>query len=92
MTSIAKPQMSSEAEIRQLLASILGPEVANAVSAEELIFERGIIDSLHLVELVSRMESRFGFQVEGHELAPENFGSIGAIAAYVDGKRARSAR
>lgn len=80
--------MTSEGEIRQLLDPIVGPEIAGSLSADELIFERGMIDSLHLVEIVSRIESRFGFEVQGDELAPENFGSIGAMAAYVDSKRA----
>lgn len=84
--------MTSEEEIRQLLDSIVGPEIVGAIGADELIFERGVIDSLHLVELVTRIESRFGFEVEGDELAPENFASIAAITAYVDGKRALTAR
>lgn len=80
--------MTSEREIRQQLDSIVGPEVLEAVSDDDLLFERRIIDSLHLVELVSRIESQFGFEVAGDELTPENFASISAMVAYVDRKRA----
>lgn len=77
---------SSETEIRDLLASIVGHEVLDGVGDDELIFERRIVDSLHLVELVSEIETRFRFEVQGNELTPENFASIRAMAAYVDSR------
>jgi acyl carrier protein len=76
----------SEAEVRGVLSSIVGPEVADALGDDELIFERGVVDSMHLVELVSAFESRFGFVVEGDELTPENFASIHAMSSYVNRK------
>ncbi len=48
----------------------------------------GIIDSLGFVELVEEVQSRFGMVIEDVEITEENFGSIGAIAAYVERKRA----
>jgi acyl carrier protein len=49
----------------------------------------GIIDSLGFVELVEEVQSRFGMVIDDVEITEENFGSIDAIAGYVERKRAR---
>jgi acyl carrier protein len=46
-----------------------------------------IVDSLGFVELVEEVQSRYGIAVEDVEITEENFGSIDAIARYVEGKR-----
>lgn len=48
----------------------------------------GVIDSLGFVELVEEVQSRFGISIEDVEITEENFGSIDAIAGYVERKRA----
>jgi acyl carrier protein len=48
----------------------------------------GVIDSLGFVELVEEVQSRFGVAIEDVEITEENFGSIDAIAGYVERKRA----
>ena len=48
----------------------------------------GIIDSLGFVELVEEVQTRFGLLVDDVEITEENFGSIDAIAGYVERKRA----
>jgi acyl carrier protein len=47
----------------------------------------GIVDSLGFVELVEEVQSRYGVEVQDVEITEENFGSIDAIAGYVEGKR-----
>ncbi|MFN8161345.1 MAG: acyl carrier protein [Solirubrobacterales bacterium] len=47
----------------------------------------GVIDSLGFVELVEEVGSRFGIAVEDVEITEENFGSIDAIARFVERKR-----
>lgn len=49
----------------------------------------GIIDSLAFVELVEEVQARFDVAVDDVEITEENFGSIDAIAGYVEAKRAR---
>ena len=49
----------------------------------------GIVDSLGFVELVEEVQSRYGLQVEDVEITEENFGSIDAIAGFVERKQAR---
>ncbi len=48
----------------------------------------GIVDSLGFVELVEEVQSRFGVSIDDIEITEENFGSIDAIAAFVERKRA----
>jgi acyl carrier protein len=52
------------------------------------ILALGIVDSLGFVELVEEVQSRFGMVVEDVEITEENFGSIDAIAVFVERKRA----
>ena len=48
----------------------------------------GVVDSLGFVELVEEVQTRYGVTVEDVEITEENFGSIDAIATYVERKRA----
>ena len=48
----------------------------------------GVIDSLGFVELVEEVQARYGVQVSDVEITEDNFGSVGAIVAFIDRKRA----
>ena len=48
----------------------------------------GIVDSLGFVEIVEEVESRYAVGVQDVEITEENFGSVDAIARYVERKRA----
>jgi len=61
-----------------------GRDVAN----DELLIENGVMTSLQTVELVTFLEDEFGITVEDEEFDEENFGSVEAIAALVEGKAA----
>jgi acyl carrier protein len=61
-----------------------GRDVAN----DELLVEKGVMTSLQTVELVTFLEDEFGITVEDDEFDEENFGSVDAIAALVEGKAA----
>jgi acyl carrier protein len=48
----------------------------------------GVVDSLGFVELVEEVQAKFGIAIDDVEITEENFGSINAIAGYVERKRA----
>jgi acyl carrier protein len=48
----------------------------------------GIIDSLGFVELVEEVQSRYSVAIDDVEITEQNFGSIDAITAFVERKRA----
>lgn len=58
------------------------------VGNDELLIENGVMTSLQTVELVTFLEDEFGITVEDEEFDEENFGSVDAIAALVEGKAA----
>jgi acyl carrier protein len=45
-----------------------------------------VVDSLGFVELVEEVQDRFGIEVRDVEITEENFGSVTAMAAFVDRK------
>ena len=47
----------------------------------------GVIDSLGFVELVEHVEATYGLAVQDVEITEENFGSIAAIAGFVEARR-----
>jgi acyl carrier protein len=51
----------------------------------------GIVDSTGMLEVIAFVERTLGVQVADDELLPENFDSIGRIAAFVERKSARAA-
>jgi acyl carrier protein len=51
------------------------------------LIERGVLDSLGIMHLVSFVEAEYGIIVEDEDLVPAHFGTIAAIAGYVGSKR-----
>ena len=52
------------------------------------LVQLGVIDSLGFVELVEEVQARYGVTVNDLEITEDNFGSIEAIAAFVERKQA----
>ncbi len=46
-------------------------------------FDTGVLDSLSLLDFVSHIERRYQIPVPGPDIAPENFGSLAAVVAYL---------
>ena len=57
---------------------------------DDSLLEEGIIDSLGLLEVVTFIEGEFAIAVEDEEVTLDNFGSVGAIASYVESRGAES--
>jgi acyl carrier protein len=55
---------------------------------DDRFLELGVIDSLALIELVEQIRARYAIEVEDVEITEENFGSVAALVAFVEGKRA----
>jgi len=48
--------------------------------------ERGVIDSIGMMELVGLLDSTFGIRVSDDELMPENLDSIASICSFLQRK------
>jgi acyl carrier protein len=57
------------------------------VSESDSLLEKGVIDSVAMVELVSFIEQTFEIRIHDEELMPENFDSLAAMGAYITSKR-----
>jgi acyl carrier protein len=57
------------------------------VAIDEPLIERGVLDSLGIMHLVTFVESEYGVTIDDEDLVPEHFGTIGAVARLVEGKR-----
>ena len=68
---------------RFILSDLLDGDESDWLSDDVLLLEQGLIDSASVVTLVAFLEDRFRIQVDDLELFPENFASVGHIAAFV---------
>ena len=69
-----------QAELTALFARDLSVQVP---SPETDLLETGRLDSVGMVELLVRLEERFGVRVEIENLEIEQFRSVAAIATFI---------
>ncbi len=56
------------------------------IELETDFFDKGIIDSTGVIELVSFLEERFNISVEDDELIPENLSSLKRVDSFLEKK------
>jgi len=54
-----------------------------AVRDDESLFDKGVIDSMGIVELIGFLESEFSVAVRDDDVSEQNLGSLTSIARYV---------
>lgn len=59
------------------------------LAQDDDLIETGVLDSLAFIELVAQIGRRYRIEVADTDVTGENFGSIAAIARYVDDRRPR---
>jgi acyl carrier protein len=57
------------------------------ISNHDLLLEKGILDSLGILDVVTFVESEFNVAVDDEDLLPENFESIHAMTGFVQAKK-----
>ncbi len=53
------------------------------VVKDTALLEKGILDSLGILDVVSFLETEFSIVVSDDELVPDNFQTLGALSAFV---------
>ena len=71
-------------EILEMLKE-LRPE--NDFASSAAFFEDALLDSFDLLSLISMLEEKYGIQVDGLDIVPENFMDVDAIIALVGKSR-----
>ena len=75
-------------EVRTLLSHLGTEGDLTTVGNEDSLLESGVLDSAAMVELIMRLEDRFGIAIDEDDLVPENFDSIAAITAFLEAVKA----
>jgi len=76
-----------EQQIRSFIVdNFLFGDTDRKVAGTDSFLELGIIDSTGVMELVTFLESSFGFKVEDAELIPENLDSVDGLVALIGRK------
>jgi acyl carrier protein len=81
--------MATKDTIREILITDLRYQGSSDTLTDEYhLIDNHVIDSLDMLKLVSLIEERFDVEIDDEDLVPDNFGTIGSIAGYVETKRA----
>lgn len=77
-----------EQEVRTFLAEnfSLGKDISH-LSGSQSLTERGFIDSVGIVEVLTFLETRFEIQISDDETVPENIDTIDNIVRFIGTKR-----
>ena len=73
--------MSTRDEIRRFISDSF---LVDGFADDDSFLGGGLIDSLGILQLVSFVETTYGFSVPDADLKPDNFDSVAKLAAYVE--------
>ncbi|MGQ0703275.1 MAG: acyl carrier protein [Gemmatimonadales bacterium] len=76
--------MSLAEDLARFIKSTLVRDGGPAPMPDESLIDRGLIDSLGLIQLVSFLESTYGVRIPDHFMVPDRFESIRTIEAMVE--------
>ena len=57
------------------------------VAEQDHLLEKGVVDSMGMVELLTFLQDRFGVEPADDEITEDNFATLARIAAFVRAKR-----
>jgi acyl carrier protein len=76
--------------VRALLADVASPERIATVGDSDDLFDAGIVDSFGVLQVIEKIEDKFGVSIPNDELIPQNLWSVAAIVGLI--KRLGAAR
>ena len=81
--------MATIDKVRDLLDETLGlgGRASNMTASTPLLGNIPELDSMAVVEVVTRLESEFSIRIHDDEISAETFASLGSLAAFIDAKR-----
>ncbi len=90
---MSKPNPTIESKqinesVRQFILEHFPSARRRPLADGDALLQSGIIDSLGVLDVVTFLEEEFKVTVDDEDLTPENFQSIGQIAAFVEKKKA----
>ncbi|HEY5599804.1 MAG TPA: acyl carrier protein [Candidatus Manganitrophaceae bacterium] len=70
-----------------IVETFLYGDQSAAPRKEDSFMEKGIIDSMGVLELVTYLETKMGIPVYDEEIIPSNFDSVEKLTRYIKRKR-----
>lgn len=71
--------------MREELLNLLKEEYPDVDFEEERLVDDGIMDSITLVGVIGTISMEYGIQIPYEEIVAENFNSLDAMAALIEG-------
>lgn len=84
MTNESITQAPTQHVLAEVLAELLGGDSERYTPGTELFGSLPELDSLALVELITVIEERFGFELDEDDITAEVFGTVDSLAAHID--------
>ena len=78
--------MNIEATVEQYILTELLNNRRTKIDPAESLVSSGLLDSLSLWQLIAFLEEEFGITVDASDMLVDNFQTINAIKAYLEGK------
>ena len=72
--------------IRSFIAEVF---IVDNFDDDASFMEQGVIDSTGMLELISFVETTYGFKIADNELVPQNLDSLNHVAAFIERKKGR---
>ncbi|KZY31633.1 MULTISPECIES: acyl carrier protein [unclassified Oleiphilus] len=81
--------MSNEATLRTfILENYMFTDNQDELKNDDSFLDKGILDSMGILEVIALLEDDFNITVEDEEMVPENLDSINNLLAYISKKSA----
>jgi acyl carrier protein len=77
-------QAQTHLALAEVLAELLGGGAERYTPDTELFGSLPELDSLALVELITAVEVRFGFELDEDDITAEVFGTVESLAAHIE--------
>lgn len=84
MTHELSTATPTQQALAKMLSELLGGAGERYGPDTELFGSLPELDSLALVELITAIEERFGFELDEDDITAEVFGTVQSLAAHVD--------
>ncbi|MEU1055526.1 phosphopantetheine-binding protein [Streptomyces sp. NPDC005876] len=84
---MSSPQTMTDEITGKILAFLSAATGGRKLTPDQDYIAEGLIDSLLALELVTRVETLFGIEVEVDDLDLDNFRTASRVAAFVSRKR-----
>lgn len=84
MTHELTTRTATQHVLAGVLAELLGGGPERYPPDTELFGSLPELDSLALVELITVIEERFGFELDEDDITAEVFGTVASLAAHID--------